>query len=451
MNEQRGIYRHSPGSYRQVLALAYPVIITMISQTVMGLVDNIMVGRLGTTQFAAVGFSGSIIWTSFAFFNGLMSSANTFISQDYGSGKYGVIGKTVWHYLYLSVLSYLFLLGIIPISNLILRLVGPSANFRLYGGIYARIRLYSGIWVFISFALANFFRGIGNTKTPMYIAMASNVFNMVANYALIFGKFGMPRLEVKGAALATLLSSLLSATLYFVLAMSRKYDSKYSIRRIWRIEYNLAKRVLRIGLPMGVQFFLDSASFTLFAVFVAKMGEVPFAASNAAMSLMSTSFMPLIGISIATTTLVGQFIGAKQLAHARKTGYTAIKIGVSYTVMTALSFFIFGKQLISIMISDPAVISLGAKILIMAGIFQLSDGFGICSNGALRGAGDTRFVMIVGLSYAWLLFIPLSYIFGFVLNWGVIGAWFGASIYIILYGITVFIRFRRGKWESIKI
>jgi Na+-driven multidrug efflux pump len=202
---------------------------------------------------------------------------------------------------------------------------------------------------------------------------------------------------------------------------------------------------------MGVQFFLDSASFSVFGAFIARMGDAPLAASNAAISLMSTSFMPLVGISVATTTLVGQFIGAKELDHARKSGYTAIKLGILYAALVASNFFIFPRYLILIISKEPEVIELGARILMLAGIFQLSDGFGICANGALRGAGDTRFVMVVGLSYAWFLFIPLAYFFGYTLKGGVVGAWIGATIYIVIYGITVFVRFRRGKWESIRI
>jgi len=285
----------------------------------------------------------------------------------------------------------------------------------------------------------------------MYIGIASNILNVIGNYLLIFGKFGFPRLEVAGAALSTLISTFFASALYIIFGLSAKNHKTYVTKAFYRLDRELLVRLFRIGLPMGVQFFLDNASFTLFTIFIARMGDTQLAASNAAMSLMSTSFMPLIGISVATTTLVGQFIGAKEIGHARKSGYTAIKLGVFYTIFIASNFFIIPRRLMSIMTKDQDVISLGAKILMMAGIFQLSDGFGICSNGALRGAGDTRFIMIVGLSYAWFLFVPLSYLFGFVLNGGVVGAWIGATIYIVLYGITVLVRFRRGKWESIRI
>jgi MATE family multidrug resistance protein len=445
------ISKYSPGGYRQLITLAYPVMITMMSQTLMGLMDTIMVGRLGTAQLGAVGLGGIIMWTFFSFFNGLISSANTFISQDYGAKEYSKIGEKLWHYIYIAIISYIILLPLSPISRYLLKLIGASPDVENYGTIYIRIMIYSGIGVFINFTIAGFFRGIGNTKTPMYIGILANIINIIGNYLLIFGKFGFPRLEVMGAALATLFSTLFSTFLYLIFALSKKNNDKYATRTFYKANYALMRRIVRIGMPMGVQFFLDNASFSLFSAFIARMGDVQLAASNAALSLMSTSFMPLIGISIASTTLVGQFIGAKEMAHARKSGYTAIKVGALYTMIIAANFFIIPKLLMSIISKDPEVIRLGAKILMMAGLFQLSDGFGICANGALRGAGDTKFTMIIGLIYAWVLFVPLAYFLGFVLNGGVIGAWFGATIYIIIYGITIFIRFHRGKWQSIKI
>jgi len=414
--------------------------------------DTIMVGRLGTAQLAAVGLGGSIIWALFAFFNGLIGSANTFISQDYGAEQYDDIGKVMWHYLYIAIASYIVvLLFAMRGSGLIFGLIRRSAEVREYASVYARIRLYCGIGVFVSFTVAGFFRGIGNTKTPMYIAIIANSLNVVFNYLLIFGKFGFPRLEVAGAALATAGSSIFSAILYLIVCLSKKYNTAYFTRSFYRVEFSRIRRIIHVGLPMGVQFFLDSASFTTFSFLIERMGAVSLAASNASIAIMSTSFMPLVGISIATTTLVGQFIGAKDLENARKSGYTAIKIGVFYTMLVASNFFIFPKQLVSLVTKEPEVVALGAKILMLAGIFQLSDGFGICANGALRGAGDTRFTMIIGLSYAWFLFVPLAYLFGYTFNGGVVGSWIGATIYIVIYGITIFMRFRRGKWESMKI
>jgi putative MATE family efflux protein len=222
VDTQTDIHRYPPGSYRQVWILAYPVIITMLSQTLMWLADTAMVGRLGTAQLGAVGLGGNIIWTFFALFNGLMSSANTFIAQDYGAKRYGHIGKIAWHYIYVAIVSYLVLLALVPSTGPVLKLIRPSAEVEGYSSIYIRIRLYSGIGVFTSFALSGFFRGIGNTKTPMRIAIVANSFNVVGNYLLIFGKFGFPRMEVTGAALATFLSTILSAVLHLSIFLADK-------------------------------------------------------------------------------------------------------------------------------------------------------------------------------------------------------------------------------------
>ena len=445
--------RYPPGSYRQVMILAYPIVVSMLSQTFMWLIDTAMVGRIGVSQLGAVGLAGMMTWTFFSFFNGLMSSANTFVAQDHGAKQYDRIGKTVWHYLYIAIASYIILLFLIPFSGLMLKLIGASDKVEEFSAIYMKIRLYSGMGVFISFTMSGFFRGIGNTKTPMFIAIIANLFNVFCNYFLIFGNdtLRIPRLEVTGAAIATLMSSILSACLYLYAGLSRKYGKLYAIRAFYPLEFALARRLLWVGIPMGTQFLLDTGSFTVFCGLIARMGDAQLAATNAAMTLMSTSFMPLIAISIATTTLVGQFIGAGKLPQARKSGYTAIKVGIFYTIFMACCFFIIPRQLISLLSSDPEVISMGAKLLILAGLFQVSDALGICSNGALRGAGDTRFTMVVGILYAWLLFLPLSYFLGFTLKGGVGGAWVGATSYIIVYGITVLMRFRRGKWESIKI
>ena len=206
---------------------------------------------------------------------------------------------------------------------------------------------------------------------------------------------------------------------------------------------------MKVGLPMGIQGVLDVGSFTVFSAMIGRMGNSELAANTAAITLLHTSFMPLIGISLAATTLVGQYIGSNQYTNARESGYTAIKVGVAYTSIMALLFFCLPNTLLSLVTDDPNVITLGRKILFLAAIFQVSDGCGICSSGALKGAGDTLFTMVVGISYGWLLFLPLSY--WLAGRHGLSGAWAGATVYIILLGITYFLRFRSNRWEKLQI
>jgi Na+-driven multidrug efflux pump len=161
--------------------------------------------------------------------------------------------------------------------------------------------------------------------------------------------------------------------------------------------------------------------------------------------------MPVFGVSIAATTLVGQYIGSSETPCAVRSGKTALRMGMFYSIFIGAVFMIFPDRLVSLINSDPEVIRTGAQILRLAAIFQFFDGVGIVSNGSLRGAGDTVWTMTVMVSYAWLIFVPLAYVGGFLLHGGAVGAWAGATVYIITLGITFYLRVRSGRWQRIKI
>jgi len=441
----------TPGGYIQVFFLSYPVVITMFSQTLVGLFGTMMVGRIETSQLGAAGLGSMVSWTFLSLFNGIISSASTFVSQSYGARQYDDIGKIVWHYIYIALFSYVILLILSFFSKYILRVIGASSEVESYSLVYLRIQLFFAVGNFISFVFIGFFRGIGDTKTPMYITIFVSVFNILTGYLLIFGKLGFPRLEVAGVSLANGVSSILSFSIYLSIYLSKKNHKLYSTRRFYHLEFDRIRRIIRIGFPAGIQFLLDNFSFSVFFALIARMGDTSLAASNTVMTLMTTSFMPMFGISVAATTLVGQFIGSNNMSYARKSGYTAIKLGASLGALIAVVFLILSKQLISLISKDAEVVELGSKLLMMISITRLTEGFGVCSSGSLRGAGDTRFPMLVGLTGAWLIFIPFSYLLGYTFGGGVFGSWIATILYILFYDITVLLRFRGGKWANIRI
>ena len=438
-----------PGGYYEVLKLAYPIVISMVSLTVMTFVDTAMVGRLGTSQMAAVGLAGITTWTILSFFSGLLTCINTFVAQHYGANQPRMVAVITWQGLYIAFGSYLLLILVSQFAPYLFVLMKPSLEVQQLGTTYIQIRLFGGIGPLIYFTMSSYFRGIGDTRTPMWIEIFANLTNMVFDYLLIFGKFGFPRLEVEGAAIATVISGVLAAIIYLLIFLSKRYDRKFQVRSLFQFRLSEVGRLMKVGLPMGIQGVLDVGSFTVFSAMIGRMGNSELAANTAAITLLHTSFMPLIGISLAATTLVGQYIGSNQYTNARESGYTAIKVGVAYTSIMALLFFCLPNTLLSLITDDPNVITLGRKILFLAAIFQVSDGFGICSSGALKGAGDTLFTMVVGISYGWLLFLPLSY--WLAGRHGLSGAWAGATVYIILLGITYFLRFRSNRWEKLQI
>lgn len=449
--ERKQFPDHKKGGYAEVWDIAYPAVLTMISHTVMTFVDAIMVGRLGPTELAAVGLAGTLTWGLFSFFNGLVNGVNTFVAQDFGARRFHDIGRITWQGVHFALLSGLILVFLSRYDVQLMKLLGPADDVQRIGSSYMKIRLWGGVFVVLYMCFSAFLRGIGDTRTPLKIVIFSNVLNVIGDYVLIFGKLGFPRLETDGAAIATMGASGAGALIFVLVFLSRRSDHMFATRRSWRPLPRLMWRLSKVGLPMGFQWLLDMGSFVVFSALIGRISTIDLAASTAALRLMHLSFMPVFGVSIAATTLVGQYIGSEEIPYATRSGYTSIKMSLFYAGTIALLFLALPRELVMLINEDPEVVSKGATILRIAAIFLLFDSMGIASNGCLRGAGDTRWAMFIGVGYAWFVFVPLAYVGAMTLEGGAVGAWGGATIYIIALGLTYFFRFRNGKWKTIKI
>jgi len=449
--ERRAFPEDKKGGYAEVWFLAYPAVLTMLSQTMMSFTDAVMVGRLGPTQLAGVGFAGTIVWGFFAFFNGLVSGVNTFVAQDFGARRYDTIGKMTWQGIYLAAAAGAVMASMSVLSTPLFKVLGPSADVQAIGSSFLRIRLLGGAFMVSWMCFSAFLRGLGDTRTPLWIALTANAINILANYCLIFGKLGFPRLGTNGSAIGTVFATAVGTAMFAAVFLSRKNAQRYGTRSSWRPDPKALRRLVRISIPIGMQWFLDQGSFVVFSAVIGRISTMGLAASEAALRLMSLSFMPMVGISIASTTLVGQYIGSKEIPCSVRSGWSAMKLGLIYATVVAVGFALFPERLISAINSNPEVIRIGKPILRMAALFQIFDAIAIISSGCLRGAGDTRWTMVVSMACAWLVFVPLAYIGGVVLKGGAVGAWAGATVYIIVIGITFFLRFRSGAWQKIRI
>lgn len=448
---RRAFEPHLRGSYTEVWHLAYPAVMTMLSQTMMSFADAAMVGRLGAAELAGVGLAGTLVWGIYSFFNGLVNGVNTFVAQDYGAQQYKAIGVMTWQGIYFSLISGVAILLLGSYSRSLFALLGPAPEVQAIGTTYARIRMAGGVFVVLWMCFSSFLRGLGDTRTPLKVTIIANIINIFGDYVLIFGKLGFPKLGIEGAAIATVLANLIGTIYFFVIFISKQNDNLYGTRSNWRPNLYHMKRLARIGVPIGVQWVLDMGGFIVFSAIIGRIGTAELAASEAALRLMSLSFMPVYGFSIAATTLVGQYIGANEHPLAVRSGNTALRLGMYYTLGIACLFLTIPGILIAVINSDPKVVAIGKNILRLVALFQVFDGIGIVCSGCLRGAGDTRWTMYVAVGYAWLIFVPLAYAGGFLLNGGAFGAWAGATAYIIALGVTFYWRFKSGKWRSIKL
>jgi MATE family multidrug resistance protein len=439
------------GSYRQVWDLAYPAIVALISQTIMWTVDAAMVGHVGKTELAAVGLGGLMVWTIYSFFLGLANSLNTYVAQSSGSGDYARCSKYFWQGIYIALAAGAALFVIREFNPLIIELLGPAEAVKELGLRYVDIRMFGAPFMMLYFTFSNFFRGIGDTRTPMKIVAFANLANIVLDYLLIFGKGPFPAMGVAGAAWATFIANVLSATIFTLIIFSPYFKKTFEIHKHWRPDISELRRLLRIGLPIGLHFFLDMGSFLVFSAYIGRMGTEPLAANQITIQILALSFMPCQGFAIAATTLVGQYIGAERRALARKSAYATLRLGLLYSGVVALMYVIFPEYLVRIFNSDPTVIMYGKQIIMLAAVFQVFDAVQMIASGALRGAGDTKVPMLFAIGGAWLLFLPISFVLGTLARGGATGAWAGATLYIIFLGSAMFLRLRRGQWTEMRI
>lgn len=439
------------GGIREVVVLGAPAVLTQMSVTAMQTVDSMMVGSLGSTELGAVGFGGIWMWTFMCFFIGTTSGIQTFVSQHFGAREYDQCGYWSWQGAYATVplaavASATLFFGAEPLMGWL----RPSETMRPLVVDYVSVRALGGVGLCMAVALSSFFRGLGDTRTPLYATLVANGVNVVLDYGLIFGRLGMPQLGVTGAGIATSVAEwvyMLTLAWWFFGGRTRV---RYSTRWV-APSLGAMKRVLTMGLPIGGQWWLGMTSFAAFSTLVAQLGDVAMAASQAFIILLSLSFMQAIGIAMAVTTMVGQYIGANEPEYAERSFRSGLVLAAWLAGAVAVLFVIAPGPLLGLFTSDKEVLRLGASLLVVGAAFQLFDAFAIVADGALRGAGDTRWPFLLRFAFAWGVFLPLAWTLGFYLEGGLAWAWTGGLVEIALLSSALIWRFRSGAWRQIEI
>ena len=440
-----------PGGLREVGHLAYPVVLQNVSVTTLHMVDAAFLGRVGPTEMGAAGYGGLWIWTALCFFLGTGTGVQTFVAQAHGAGRERECGPWAWQALAavlppLVVGTALFAWAF-PVFQAWL---APAPELQGFATEYVRARALGCGGVAVTMVLGAFFRGLGDMRTPLLVTMTAALANAVLDWGLIFGNLGMPALGVRGAGLATALAEWLGAALLLACFLRRRVRHAYATGPV-RPRLHSIRRFLRTGAPIGGMWFLDMITFSLFTTLIARMGSEVMAASQAFVVLLHVSFMQVIGFQIAAMTLVGRYIGAEDPESAERSYRSALSLGVAYASAVGVVFLLFPEALLRIFSDDARVLELGVPLLALGALFQLVDAVGIIAGGALRGAGDTRWPFLVQTAMAWGLFLPLGWLGGVGLGGGLVGAWLGATAYVLALGAAMALRFRGGAWRRVRI
>ena len=435
----------------EIIRLAFPSILSMLSITIQNFIDTVFISHLGKAEVAAVGLITWYIWTILSFFRGLTSITNTFIARYLGSNRRRAIGIVGWHFIFIAAAAGFLYFAIGLFTPSILGMINPPEETYPIAIDYTRIRFFEAFFIIILFVFDDFFKGIKKPEISMLIIALISVQNIILDYLLIFGRFGFPALGVKGAALATVISEFTGFLIFLYIYLFGRSTKGMSTRVIPHVSFSMIKKIFKIGLPAGAQNILDVGSFLIFGIIVTKMGTEAMAINQIVIQILSITFMIGVGFSKAATTLTSAFLGEKNPSLARKSVHISTLLAMGIMIPVAITFAVTPDIYLKIFTNDPELIAIGRKVLLISALYEAFDAVGLVYSGGLMGAGDTRFIMWIILISAWGLFLPFTYIFGITLNLGIIGAWISMALYIFVFGVAILIRFLGRKWETIMI
>lgn len=442
---------------REISQLAAPIILGMMSWTLMQFVDNLMVARVSKEALAAVGSAGIWSYLLAGMFIGTCSCVATFVAQSIGRGRPEETAQYAWHGVYFALLGGVAALALWPLAPGLFGMMGHSEEVTRLETVYFQIRLVGFVFLAWAAGLTAFFQAIHRPLLPSLVAIGCNLLNAVLDYVLIFGfePLGIPRLEVVGAAWATVIATVMNALVLHAVFVSGPFHREYATRA-WtaaRFQWQKLRELVRVGMPAGIAMTLDIAIWGIFiSIIVGRFGDEVLAAQTAVITMMHVSFMPAVGLNHALTAIVGKYIGQHDIPRAKARAYTATRMAAVYMIGMGIVFAVFGGWILEHLFdAGPDVVRIGRVLFLLAAFFQGFDAINIVISGALRGAGDTRFMAVVMFIAAYLVFLPLAAVFAFTLEGGAIGAWIAAAIYIVgLSGVLLY-RFASEAWRGIRI
>lgn len=437
---------------KRILNLAIPSMIEMFLTTLVGIADTVMIGKyLEAAGISAMAMANQIIFPVVFIFSAFNAGTTAIVARHIGAKEYDEANEGAGQSLLLNAFVGILLVAVMVIFyEKFIRLFPAKKNVIDLGVEYLRIVIYSQFFMLITFAISSSLRGAGDTKTPMYVNSAVNIFNIIGNWLLIYGVWIFPEMGIAGAALSTTLSRAIGAI--FLLLITFKGNKKIKLRiHDLKLKINMVKRIVKIGWSAAVEQFFMQTSFIVINFIIISLGEVNHAIFNMVIRIESISFMPAFGISIAATTLVGQYLGAKEQEMSIKSGNLAALLGVIMGLVLGMIFFTFPKELISIFVNDINTINASVVPVRIAAFQEWAIATMLIYSGALRGAGDTKRVMYITILRVWGIFVPLTYFFVKLTSLGIKGVFIASNIEFLVPTILFYFRFKSKKWMDIKV
>ena len=442
-------------SLGHMFAIAAPMIVSQASETLMLFFNRWVVSFLGSDYIPASMSGGlsSFVFTSF--FTGITGYVNALVAQYHGARREDRCVHVTSQGFWLTLAFYPLLLALIPVGHRLFILAGHSPRQVSLEFSYYRILMFGSFIFMIQSVLAGYFVGRGKTRVVMIANLLGILVNLPLNWCLVFGKLGFPRLGIEGAALGTLGGSLF---IIAVLLVSYLRNPGYRARAgasTWVPRGDLLGKLLRYGLPAGAEMFINVFAFNVFVQLMQSYNERVAAAVTITFNYDLVSFIPMLGVGAATTALVGHRMGAGDPAGARKVAFLGLRLAWVYGALVGLAFVLGAPLLVRFFAggftaADQSILPIAQTLLRLAALYTLADAANVVFSGALRGAGDTRWVMIVSGILHWTMAIG-AFLFIRIFALPPVAVWLFFIAFVFSMCVSMFLRHRGGKWETIRL
>ncbi len=444
------------GGYRAVLKIAVPLVLSNGVVSIQQFIDRMFLAWYSPQAMAAATPAGILNFTLLSLFINTAAYAGTFVAQYYGADRLERIGPVVWQTVYLSLTGAAVMALFAPFSAAIFRIVGHGPELSALESQYFRILCLGAFFPIVTAGLAGFYAGRGRTWPVMWINLEVTLLNVLLDYWLIFGGLGVQPMGIAGAAIATVAATASGALIIAAMVLLRHDRSRYHLSRV-KLDWALMRRMIRYGVPSGMQVMIDVAGFAVFILLIGRLGVQSLAASNIALSINMLAFMPVIGLGIAVSVLVAQHIGEHSVPTAEYAVYSGLHLALGYMLCVGIIYLTVPQLFITPYTFNASPgeydsIASTARILLrFVAFYSLFDALNLTFSSGLKGAGDTRFVLsgIAVLSFG-VLILPTALIV-LVFHWGMLGAWTSASAYVAGLGTVFYLRFRNGAWKQMRV
>ncbi|WFS62263.1 MATE family efflux transporter [Pseudodesulfovibrio thermohalotolerans] len=449
---------NAQGGYGEALSIGLPLVVSMISNTAMTFTDRIFLGNYSLEALGAALPANVMAFLFLSFFMGVSEYVNVFIAQYTGACRPESVGRALWQGIWFCIPAGLFLASLGFIADPLFQLGGHPEELRRLEVVYFQILTVGSLPCLLGLCLSNFFAGRGLTKPVMLISVGGIFINIPLDYCLINGVGPFPEMGIAGAGLATVIGFIVPLIVYMVLIFTPRNERKFKVLSGWRFDRKLFGRFLKFGLPGGVQFFLDMFAISFFVFIVGRFGAVELASTSAVFSIYNLAFMPTIGLHVAASIMVGQAMGDGNPDRAAFATHSVLHLALAYMCVMAVVFWVMPEYLLNLFRASgdagadfDAVLQMGRTLMRYAAVFTVCDAVVIVYMGGLKGAGDTRFIMLVmGTASIASIVIPML-----VLSWlgitNIHWPWLFLLIYVIVLAVIFTARFIRGPWRRIDL